>query len=494
MCYSNTTSTSPVISSVSGPQTLNVGQAGTWTVSAYDNSTPGGAGGTLTYSVNWGDAITTCPSGAICVTATQSPQQTGTFTHTYSIAGTYTPTFMVTNSSGQSAKTSLSVVVENLISTNHNPVLGPIVVPTSLSVGKSYDFTFNATDADNDNLSWDINWGDSGGSGACPITNSQQKQGWTYNTSRTWNTAGTYNVKVGVNDCKGGSALSSFSVTVNNIITPVTTVFYPNGGETIKWSDPLLVSFTPTYGQRVYVNLVDINNASYDLLSYNYINNLLGISADKQNVTLKLPVSWIATHGTQYKVEVCASNMCDKSDNYFNITFLLGDVNADGSITCADTEIIMNATVGLITLTAGQNNRADVDGNGYVQAYDASLLMQQFGLSCSTVGSLLGSSLTANALGALNEENLQTNNAPTFVESSCGKFTKTLSKGMNNEEVKCLQKMLGEKGFKVEGIESGKETTLFGYNTLMALKKFQASNGLTADGIFGPTTRAILVK
>ncbi len=701
--------TSIAISSISGPQSLNINQQGTWTVNASSSN-----GGTLSYSVIWGDEVyaTTRSSQP---TASQSPQQSATFTHSYSTAGTYTATFTVTNTSGQSAKTSLNVKVGNTTtpsitvlspnggetykigeeldfkwessglsnkrmvimldsvdinhsygtsldildtstgfvswivgssipagrykacmsstgtnmdgaivasdcsnsfftitssttaqpaiyiaassngkvsyssmsinvgdeitisgipknieglsywtgagnppsgyynkayffdhifdnscgksdsvgdipwyltctakvagsstfyveiytngqtyrsnkitvtinnSTNSNPVLNPIAVPSGMNVGKSYNFYFSATDADNDNLSWDINWGDSGGGGACPITNSQQKQGWTYNTSHAWNTAGTYNVKVSVNDCKGGTASSTFSVTVNNVITLATTVFYPNGGETMKWSDPLLVSFTPIYGQRAYINLIDINNAAYDLLSYNYINNLLGISADKQNVTLKLPVSWIATHGTQYKVEVCTSNVCDKSDNYFNITFLLGDVNADGSITCADINMILSAVVENITFSADQKLRADVDGDSSITAVDASGLMQMYNLSCSTVGSVLGSSLAANALGALTEENSQTNNIPTFVESSC-KFTMNLNKGMINEEVKCLQKMLSEKGFKVEGIESGKETTLFGYNTLMALKKFQASNGLTADGIFGPTTREALKK
>ena len=49
---------------------------------------------------------------------------------------------------------------------------------------------------------------------------------------------------------------------------------------------------------------------------------------------------------------------------------------------------------------------------------------------------------------------------------------------MNNSEVKCLQKMLIEKGFKIDGINAGTETTLFGYNTLIALKNFKPVVGL----------------
>ena len=61
---------------------------------------------------------------------------------------------------------------------------------------------FTATDADNDDLSWTINWGDSQIEvDPCP-SNFQQKQGWTYNPSHIWNTAGAYNVKVTVSDCR----------------------------------------------------------------------------------------------------------------------------------------------------------------------------------------------------------------------------------------------------------------------------------------------------
>src|SRR3989344_5352609 len=52
MCYggTTTTTTNPVISGISGPQTLELNQTGIWKVTASDSS-----GGNLSYSVNWGD-------------------------------------------------------------------------------------------------------------------------------------------------------------------------------------------------------------------------------------------------------------------------------------------------------------------------------------------------------------------------------------------------------------------------------------------------------
>ena len=111
--YSPTTGhkcSTPIISSVSGPQTLNVNQTGTWTVNASDPSNS-----VLSYSVDWGETV----SGVVNneYKANSAYIQTATFTHTYSTAGTYNPTFTVTNSNGQSAKTSLSVNVGNTIQT-----------------------------------------------------------------------------------------------------------------------------------------------------------------------------------------------------------------------------------------------------------------------------------------------------------------------------------------------------------------------------------------
>ena len=117
-CVLITTNQPPVISGISGPTTLNVGQTGTWTITASDPEQ-----GTLTYSVFWGDEIV-----GYSATNPFKPQeytQTATFTHVYSKAGVYTPTFTVTDNGGLSAKTSISVNVGAIITTSSITVLSP---------------------------------------------------------------------------------------------------------------------------------------------------------------------------------------------------------------------------------------------------------------------------------------------------------------------------------------------------------------------------------
>src|SRR5258706_3817899 len=78
----------------------------------------------------------------------------------------------------------------------------------------------------------------------------------------------------------------------------------------------------------------------------------------------------------------------------------------------------------------------------------------------------------------------------------CSNFTMTLRYGMRNSQVLCLQQMLNDKGFHVDGIGAGSaglETTYFGNATLAAVKLMQHSIDGVADGIFGPISRAALL-
>ena len=144
-CYPN--SSSVVISGVKGPQLLDVNQMGTWTVSAYNKD-----GGDLSYSVVWGDENTVVyPTSASSSLYKQESQQSATFTHSYSQAGTYKPTFTVTSpntmrcfqapcpSNGGSAQTSLSVVVGSTPIKTGTLYIEPSSI--SLQVGESQGVT-----------------------------------------------------------------------------------------------------------------------------------------------------------------------------------------------------------------------------------------------------------------------------------------------------------------------------------------------------------------
>lgn len=122
--YPTPTPYAPSITSVSGPTQLTVGQTGTWSVQVVDASQ------SLTYSVSWGDEL--YPNyGAALV---PSVVNTGTLSHTYSRAGTYTITFTVTNAHGQSAKSSMAVVVtDSTASTGSTFYLG---TPFSLGINQ----------------------------------------------------------------------------------------------------------------------------------------------------------------------------------------------------------------------------------------------------------------------------------------------------------------------------------------------------------------------
>ncbi|MFA6273669.1 MAG: peptidoglycan-binding protein [Candidatus Paceibacterota bacterium] len=72
-------------------------------------------------------------------------------------------------------------------------------------------------------------------------------------------------------------------------------------------------------------------------------------------------------------------------------------------------------------------------------------------------------------------------------------ITKTLKYGLIGVEVKTLQQFLNAYGYTVALTGAGSagfETTKFGPATKAAVIKFQKAKGLTADGVFGPMSRA----
>ena len=74
--------------------------------------------------------------------------------------------------------------------------------------------------------------------------------------------------------------------------------------------------------------------------------------------------------------------------------------------------------------------------------------------------------------------------AQTPVTTTCDPNAQTLKKGDSGEIVVTLQNLLVEKGY----IDADYVDGDFGPGTEATVKQFQTDNGLTADGIVGPTT------
>ncbi|GMU74099.1 MAG: hypothetical protein AMXMBFR44_2980 [Candidatus Campbellbacteria bacterium] len=95
----------PVITSVAGPETIEVDAEGEWTVNALDPED-----GPLSYSVDWGDSATLRSS----IMMGEPFVQTSTFTHTYAEAGSYIITFTVQDDAGATAVATTSVEVKDV--------------------------------------------------------------------------------------------------------------------------------------------------------------------------------------------------------------------------------------------------------------------------------------------------------------------------------------------------------------------------------------------
>src|SRR3989338_1040133 len=229
--------------------------------------------------------------------------------------------------------------------TGNNPpkIISVPPIPTSIQPGQSVSFLLSATVPDNDDLVWSVDWGDgSGVGGACPSVPSANKQGWNFSASHIWQNAGTYYVKFGVNDCKGGSDSYQIKISVGAAKAGYIQVLSPNGGETgikgttqtIQWRDsapvPLypcsVVSCPPSPPIYYDIELVSYYPSPCQPgsecpvpLPYTIANNVSGFSYS-WSVGKIMTSGGIATDGS-YMVQICQSgtNICDASDSYFKV-------------------------------------------------------------------------------------------------------------------------------------------------------------------------------
>jgi hypothetical protein len=206
----------PVINGISGPQSLRVGQIGTWKILAYDPQ-----GGDLSYLVNWGEDAPIYSKENSFNSAMPAFKQESSFTHYYAHAGDYTVTFTVTNNNGQSVSTSLSVNVKGLDIGSSKIIISKILGPKLLRIGQTGTWQVKVKNPKEGNLSYSVDWGDVIAIGYDQASNTafRETNKQTATFSHNYARPGNYTIRFTVTNDNGQSVSKSYKVRIKELNT-----------------------------------------------------------------------------------------------------------------------------------------------------------------------------------------------------------------------------------------------------------------------------------
>jgi len=89
--------------------------------------------------------------------------------------------------------------------------------PARIQPGQSVSFSWRAFDEDNDDLIWQIDWGDgTKDEQTCPAIPKSTRGGWIFTKTHSWAESAVYNVKATASDCKGGKDTKLIEVRVGS--------------------------------------------------------------------------------------------------------------------------------------------------------------------------------------------------------------------------------------------------------------------------------------
>ncbi len=222
---------------------------------------------------------------------------------------------------------------------NLPPVINSIEAPTTLKVGEVGTWKVSASDPENGQLSYTVDWGDQGygcnGIGPCAVPTLAQGSFVQNSTfTHSYGYAQTVTVKFTVRDVAGNVTQTSTTVVVTELNAPTVSVVSPNGGErwtasstkTIKWSttntnsnqrfDLYLSRFgpPPPCVYSIPACMISIPFEAPIVLDRNISGKIYYWIVATDIVNNDIPV------GNYYaKVCLAGTSTCDYSDNSFEI-------------------------------------------------------------------------------------------------------------------------------------------------------------------------------
>ncbi len=184
----NTPNKPPTVSLTANPQTGEAALEVTFKATTSDPD-----GDNLTISWDFGDG--------------QTAQDQTERKHTYQNSNVYTAKVTVSDGKGGTANDSVQITVT---AKNNDPEVKLTADKTSGAIPLTVNFTANASDVDNDNLTFSWDFGDGKTLSIQTTEEMEEKQ------SHTYDKVGTYTAKVTVSDDKGNSASDTIEITTQS--------------------------------------------------------------------------------------------------------------------------------------------------------------------------------------------------------------------------------------------------------------------------------------
>ncbi len=214
------------------------------TVTADTSASSDPDGKVVSTSINFGDG--TVVSGV-------------TASHTYSAAGTYTVTAIVTDDRGASSSATASVTVS---SGNKPPVVTVTAMPGTITAGMSVTANASASDSDGTIASFNLNWGD----GTAVVSPASA-------VSHVYTRAGTYTITATATDNQGATTKATTNVVVNwgvVVTNPVPGVYYTSPVHVVAMAS----SSAPITCIKIYLD----SNEVYSMLNVSQIDTYIRMS------------------------------------------------------------------------------------------------------------------------------------------------------------------------------------------------------------------------
>ncbi|NCP67267.1 PKD domain-containing protein [bacterium] len=198
----------PTISSFTGPSTLEVGETGNFKVVATDPTDR-----PVEFSINWGDLVYAQNND---VNDYRGWGSSRSFQHVYNLPGTYQVRVTATSVGGSTTKV-LTVKVTERRYNNAVPVVHGISGPTTLTTGQTGTWRVQASDPNNQDLMYQIDYGDRNYASQSRSMMAPES-GFVQNSTFThqYNQAGTYTVSITVKNRAGKTARTTTTVRVSD--------------------------------------------------------------------------------------------------------------------------------------------------------------------------------------------------------------------------------------------------------------------------------------